>query len=141
MICIHNIFMHMYIHMYVHAGRVQSFLSSGFPCLQGSAYSLGEHQCPAPSRCVNWPSGPNYGFTSFDNFLLGLLTVFQLITLEGWSAVFYLVSTTPCLKWFVCIYYAVLCYIYLCVYIYIHVCIHIYTCICNYNVCMLLLFI
>lgn len=36
--------------------------------------------------------GPNYGFTSFDNFLKGILTVFQLLTLEGWIGVFYLVS-------------------------------------------------
>jgi hypothetical protein len=70
-------------------GMVQSVLVSDFPCSRGSSV-LGVHQCHAPSQCVYWSEGPNYGFTSFDNFLIGLLTVFQLITLEGWSGVFYL---------------------------------------------------
>ena len=28
---------------------------------------------------------PNYGFTSFDNFAWSQLTVFQLLTVEGWT--------------------------------------------------------
>ena len=35
--------------------------------------------------------GPNDGITSFDNFGLAMLTVFQCITLEGWTDVMYLV--------------------------------------------------
>ena len=66
---------------------------------------LGVHRCPGNSQCQEWGEGPNYGFVSFEDFRKGLLTVFQLITLEGWSAVFYLVSwwvpyTTGC-TWFV----------------------------------------
>lgn len=41
----------------------------------------------------NW-EGPNYGITNFDNFGLSMLTVFQCITLEGWTDVLYHVSTT-----------------------------------------------
>lgn len=33
--------------------------------------------------------GPNYGITNFDNFGLAMLTVFQCITLEGWTDVLY----------------------------------------------------
>lgn len=33
--------------------------------------------------------GPNDGITNFDNFGLSMLTVFQCITLEGWTDVLY----------------------------------------------------
>ena len=29
---------------------------------------------------------PNFGITNFDNILYGLLTIFQSVTLEGWSS-------------------------------------------------------
>uniref|UniRef100_A0A7M5UXY0 Ion transport domain-containing protein n=1 Tax=Clytia hemisphaerica TaxID=252671 RepID=A0A7M5UXY0_9CNID len=34
-------------------------------------------------------SGPNDGITSFDNMFLSMLTIFQCITLEGWSDILY----------------------------------------------------
>lgn len=37
-------------------------------------------------------AGPNYGITNFDNFGLSMLTVFQCITLEGWTDVLYNVN-------------------------------------------------
>lgn len=40
---------------------------------------------------VGW-NGPNDGITNFDNFGLAMLTVFQCITLEGWTDVLYNVS-------------------------------------------------
>ncbi|VDP25739.1 unnamed protein product [Schistosoma curassoni] len=43
---------------------------------------------PQPERWV----GPNYGITNFDNFGLSMLTVFQCITMEGWTQVLYWVS-------------------------------------------------
>jgi len=33
--------------------------------------------------------GPNRGITNFDNFGLAMLTVFQCITMEGWTAIMY----------------------------------------------------
>jgi hypothetical protein len=33
--------------------------------------------------------GPNYGITNFDNFLHSMLTVFQCVTLEGWTEILY----------------------------------------------------
>jgi len=46
------------------------------------------------STCIeNW-EGPNYGITSFDNIGLAMLTVFQCITMEGWTTILYWVSRT-----------------------------------------------
>ncbi|KAL1493061.1 hypothetical protein ABEB36_011199 [Hypothenemus hampei] len=39
--------------------------------------------------CREYWEGPNYGITNFDNFGLAMLTVFQCITLEGWTDVLY----------------------------------------------------
>lgn len=38
--------------------------------------------------------GPNYGITSFDNIFFAMLTVFQCITMEGWTAILYWVTTS-----------------------------------------------
>ena len=35
--------------------------------------------------------GPNYGITSYDNMYLAMITVFQCITMEGWTDVMYYV--------------------------------------------------
>ncbi|XP_037047741.1 voltage-dependent calcium channel type A subunit alpha-1-like [Bradysia coprophila] len=41
------------------------------------------------STCLqNW-DGPNHGITSFDNIVLAMLTVFQCITMEGWTPIMY----------------------------------------------------
>ncbi|XP_051950554.1 voltage-dependent R-type calcium channel subunit alpha-1E-like [Xyrauchen texanus] len=45
--------------------------------------------CPPKYKCSgNW-TGPNDGITQFDNILFSLLTVFQCITMEGWTTVLY----------------------------------------------------
>jgi hypothetical protein len=41
--------------------------------------------------CKEGWTGPNYGITSFDNILFAMLTVFQCITMEGWTTVLYYV--------------------------------------------------
>lgn len=43
--------------------------------------------------CKLYWEGPNYGITNFDNFGLAMLTVFQCITLEGWTDVLYNVNS------------------------------------------------
>jgi Ion transport protein len=35
----------------------------------------------------------NYGITTFDNIGVGMLTIFQVITLEGWTDIMYMVSS------------------------------------------------
>lgn len=42
-----------------------------------------------PMVCSLMWEGPNFGITNFDNFGLAMLTVFQCITLEGWTDVLY----------------------------------------------------
>ncbi|XP_046731246.1 calcium channel, voltage-dependent, L type, alpha 1D subunit, a isoform X1 [Silurus meridionalis] len=39
--------------------------------------------------CKEGWTGPNNGITNFDNFLFAMLTVFQCITMEGWTDVLY----------------------------------------------------
>lgn len=39
--------------------------------------------------CRYYWEGPNFGITNFDNFGLAMLTVFQCVTLEGWTDVLY----------------------------------------------------
>ena len=53
------------------------------------------YQCDiaAGEVCKGPWDGPNSGITNFDNIGLACLTVFQCITLEGWTDVMYNVST------------------------------------------------
>ncbi|XP_026090474.1 voltage-dependent N-type calcium channel subunit alpha-1B isoform X7 [Carassius auratus] len=44
--------------------------------------------CPNGTVCGHW-TGPNFGITNFDNILFAILTVFQCITMEGWTDVLY----------------------------------------------------
>uniref|UniRef100_A0A3Q3IRH6 Voltage-dependent L-type calcium channel subunit alpha n=1 Tax=Monopterus albus TaxID=43700 RepID=A0A3Q3IRH6_MONAL len=47
-------------------------------------------QCPINgTECREGWQGPNNGITNFDNFLFAMLTVFQCITMEGWTEVLY----------------------------------------------------
>ncbi|XP_058802800.1 voltage-dependent calcium channel type A subunit alpha-1 isoform X3 [Phymastichus coffea] len=50
----------------------------------------GAHVCNAnTSKCSDRWEGPNNGITSFDNIGFAMLTVFQCITMEGWTAILY----------------------------------------------------
>uniref|UniRef100_A0A8C2UGX2 Voltage-dependent R-type calcium channel subunit alpha n=1 Tax=Coturnix japonica TaxID=93934 RepID=A0A8C2UGX2_COTJA len=53
----------------------------------GEGGILGWAQCSA-IHCREW-IGPNDGITQFDNILFAVLTVFQCITMEGWTTVLY----------------------------------------------------
>jgi hypothetical protein len=44
------------------------------------------------STCLEKWEGPNKGITSFDNIGFAMLTVFQCITMEGWTAILYWVA-------------------------------------------------
>jgi len=45
--------------------------------------------CPNGTICREYWEGPQYGITNFDNIGQAMLTVFQCITLEGWTDVLY----------------------------------------------------
>lgn len=54
-------------------------------------HPCGVQGCPPGYECREW-IGPNDGITQFDNILFAVLTVFQCITMEGWTTVLYNVS-------------------------------------------------
>uniref|UniRef100_A0A8C6VWS7 Voltage-dependent L-type calcium channel subunit alpha n=1 Tax=Nothobranchius furzeri TaxID=105023 RepID=A0A8C6VWS7_NOTFU len=71
--------------------------------MHATCYVMKSEEEPAPCavsghgrRCLlngtvcreGW-QGPNNGITNFDNFLFAMLTVFQCITMEGWTDVLY----------------------------------------------------
>ncbi|XP_065218942.1 muscle calcium channel subunit alpha-1 isoform X4 [Planococcus citri] len=49
--------------------------------------------------CCDYWEGPNFGITNFDNFGLAMLTVFQCITLEGWTDVLYNIQDASGSTW------------------------------------------
>ncbi len=52
----------------------------------------GVFTCNIPNEslvCREYWDGPNKGITSFDNIGFAMLTVFQCITMEGWTQVLY----------------------------------------------------
>uniref|UniRef100_A0A803VL38 Voltage-dependent L-type calcium channel subunit alpha n=1 Tax=Ficedula albicollis TaxID=59894 RepID=A0A803VL38_FICAL len=78
-----------------------------------TCYYLGTGGAPAPctssghgrqcsingSECRGgWP-GPNHGITHFDNFGFAMLTVYQCITMEGWTEVLYWVNDAMGNEW------------------------------------------
>ncbi|XP_032905135.1 voltage-dependent N-type calcium channel subunit alpha-1B [Amblyraja radiata] len=56
-----------------------------FPCGIAAPSRL----CPNGTICSGYWNGPNYGITNFDNILFAVLTVFQCITMEGWTDILY----------------------------------------------------
>lgn len=58
-----------------------------FPC----GVELPSRLCPEDTVCREYWLGPNYGITQFDNILFAILTVFQCITMEGWTDLLYYV--------------------------------------------------
>ncbi|KAM7115270.1 voltage-dependent L-type calcium channel subunit alpha-1C isoform 15-T15 [Molossus nigricans] len=46
-------------------------------------------QCQNGTVCKTGWDGPRHGITNFDNFAFAMLTVFQCITMEGWTDVLY----------------------------------------------------
>ncbi|KAK5967724.1 Transporter cation channel family protein, partial [Trichostrongylus colubriformis] len=52
--------------------------------------TMGVYNCDVEgTTCLNKWIGPNYGITSFDNIAFAMITVFQCITMEGWTTVMY----------------------------------------------------
>nr|CAD7447877.1 unnamed protein product [Timema bartmani] len=59
------------------------------PTIEG-IYPSGANPCEANvSTCHEDWEGPNFGITSFDNIGFAMLTVFQCITMEGWTSILY----------------------------------------------------
>uniref|UniRef100_G3UIK5 Voltage-dependent N-type calcium channel subunit alpha n=1 Tax=Loxodonta africana TaxID=9785 RepID=G3UIK5_LOXAF len=56
-----------------------------FPCGKEAPARL----CEEDMECREYWPGPNFGITNFDNILFAVLTVFQCITMEGWTDILY----------------------------------------------------
>ncbi|XP_063084715.1 voltage-dependent N-type calcium channel subunit alpha-1B isoform X4 [Cavia porcellus] len=56
-----------------------------FPCGREAPARL----CEGDTECREYWPGPNFGITNFDNILFAILTVFQCITMEGWTDILY----------------------------------------------------
>ncbi|KAK0403052.1 hypothetical protein QR680_016690 [Steinernema hermaphroditum] len=70
-------------------GEIQNLSERPFPCSNKSA-ATGAYNCDIPGTvCRAQWIGPNYGITSFDNIAFAMITVFQCITMEGWTSVMY----------------------------------------------------
>jgi len=59
----------------------------------------GIFHCPEGSQCRGEWEGPQWGITSFDNFGQAMLTVFQCITLEGWTDMLYWIHDSQGNTW------------------------------------------
>uniref|UniRef100_A0A6I8NBS2 Voltage-dependent N-type calcium channel subunit alpha n=1 Tax=Ornithorhynchus anatinus TaxID=9258 RepID=A0A6I8NBS2_ORNAN len=59
--------------------------STDFPCGLESPARV----CEEGTTCRTYWPGPNFGITNFDNILFAILTVFQCITMEGWTDILY----------------------------------------------------
>uniref|UniRef100_A0A8C3B3N5 Calcium voltage-gated channel subunit alpha1 E n=1 Tax=Cyclopterus lumpus TaxID=8103 RepID=A0A8C3B3N5_CYCLU len=63
------------------------------------AFACGVRKCPESYDCNDTWIGPNDGITQFDNILFAVLTVFQCITMEGWTAVLYNTNDALGITW------------------------------------------
>ncbi|KAJ8301680.1 hypothetical protein KUTeg_020667 [Tegillarca granosa] len=64
-------------------------LEDPHPCSDdGKGYRCNE----TTQECRYYWEGPNDGITNFDNFGLAMLTVFQCVTMEGWTQVMYWIN-------------------------------------------------
>ncbi|XP_039216706.1 voltage-dependent L-type calcium channel subunit alpha-1C isoform X11 [Crotalus tigris] len=66
------------------------------PCAPISQHG---RQCQNGTECRAIWEGPKHGITNFDNFAFAMLTVFQCITMEGWTDVLYWVNDAIGSEW------------------------------------------
>jgi len=59
----------------------------------------GIYSCPNGTECRGEWEGPQWGITCFDNFGNAVLTVFQCITLEGWTDMLYWIHDSQGNTW------------------------------------------
>merc|ERR1719461_867888 len=59
----------------------------------------GNYSCEDEYECREYWEGPQWGITCFDNFGQAMLTVFQCITLEGWTDMLYWIHDSQGCTW------------------------------------------
>lgn len=66
-------------------------VEGGSPCHADKGYNCTDTENAYCDMAGTW-EGPNYGITNFDNIGLAMLTVFQCVSMEGWTQIMYYVS-------------------------------------------------
>uniref|UniRef100_A0AC35U5M9 Voltage-dependent L-type calcium channel subunit alpha n=1 Tax=Rhabditophanes sp. KR3021 TaxID=114890 RepID=A0AC35U5M9_9BILA len=74
------------------------FAPSAFHCEPNLIHSNISRSVWVCETNTTW-RGPNNGITNFDNFGLAMLTVFQCVSLEGWTDVMYWVNDAVGVEW------------------------------------------
>lgn len=69
-------------------GQTLALVDEERVCSKSSKYLWAGYSCGFGEVCTTY-GNPNHGITSFDNILWAWLTVFQIITLEGWTPIMY----------------------------------------------------
>jgi hypothetical protein len=79
---------------YIKYADNDKYLVDEFPCTMSpinDTINDGARRCTGKNTsCDHWEDGPYSGLVGFDNIGVALLTVFQCITLEGWTSTLYL---------------------------------------------------
>ncbi|NP_001335573.1 Voltage-dependent calcium channel type A subunit alpha-1 [Caenorhabditis elegans] len=74
---------------YNERGEIENVSERPMPCTNKTS-PMGVYNCDVKgTTCLQKWIGPNYGITSFDNIGFAMITVFQCITMEGWTTVMY----------------------------------------------------
>ncbi|EGT30002.1 hypothetical protein CAEBREN_28992 [Caenorhabditis brenneri] len=74
---------------YNERGEIENVSEKPMPCTNKTS-PMGVYNCDVKgTTCLQKWIGPNYGITSFDNIGFAMITVFQCITMEGWTTVMY----------------------------------------------------
>ena len=87
--------MHLRLPLYLFLPLAGEMVTEGqkqVPCHSDdpSTAPVGAYTCNANvSICLEKWDGPNYGITNFDNIIFAMLTVFQCVTMEGWTPILY----------------------------------------------------
>jgi len=88
------------MHKSCYVNGTEDIMAEPHPCGEGG-YNCGDLDSIDGETyvCSFYWSGPNDGITNFDNFGLAMLTVFQCITLEGWTDVLYDIQDSMGSSW------------------------------------------
>ncbi|KAL7638969.1 UNVERIFIED_CONTAM: hypothetical protein RMT77_010503 [Armadillidium vulgare] len=90
------------LHYTCYNAETGNMMNGPHPCSpkNGTGYDCAEMNTPTKTfTCQRGWDGPNYGITNFDNFGLAMLTVFQCITMEGWTEMMYFIADANGNSW------------------------------------------
>ncbi|CAL4062820.1 unnamed protein product, partial [Meganyctiphanes norvegica] len=90
------------LHFTCYDNETGQMMEMPHPCDKAGAGFLCENLDTGDGKfytCRGGWEGPNFGITNFDNFGLAMLTVFQCITMEGWTDMMYYIADSMGNSW------------------------------------------